>query len=383
MPLDMKSDIGNQFGVISSYADASGLPLSFLDARWTSLAEWQAQARAKLLELLRYEPAEAPLNPVVTASRRRGPCLEEDITFNTSLGVRVQGTVLSPGTGGPHPAVIALHDHGGFYYYGREKVMETDREPEVLAGFKQAHYGGRSWANDLAALGFVVLCIDSFYFGTRRLDPALVSEAIRKRCPVDPLAHAPGSDAGIEAVNSFCGWMENLMVRHIHCTGATWPGMLFYDDRKSVDYLLTRPDVDAGRIGCCGLSIGGYRAVHLAALDTRIRCAVAAGWMTTMGSLLFDHLHDHTHMVYIPGLYRYMDLPDAAGLAAPRSLFVQQCGQDMLFTTEGMADACRKLERIYEKASCPDRFRYSFYPNGHAFTTAMQKDAFDFLRHGL
>lgn len=173
------------------------------------------------------------------------------------------------------------------------------------------------------------------------------------------------------------------MVRHIHCAGSTWPGMLFYDDRKSVDYMLTRPDVDAGRLGCCGLSIGGYRSVHLAALDTRIQCAVAAGWMTTMRSLLFDHLHDHTHMVYIPGLYRFMDLPDVAGLAAPRSLFVQQCELDTLFTAEGMEDACRKLEMIYEKAGCPDQFRYRFYPNGHAFTLAMQRDAFDFLLHQL
>ena len=383
MPHEEKSDLGNCYGVLAAYAGTSAFPLSYLNNNWTNLGQWQMQARAKVLELLRYDPAAAPLDPAVTSTRKRGPCTEETIEFTASEGVRVHGTVLSPGGGGPYPAVIALHDHGGFYYFGREKVMDSDNEPKLLTRFKHDHYGGRSWANELAALGFVVLCIDSFYFGTRKLDPALVSDGMRRRCPVDPLAHAPGTEPYIKACNAFCGWMENITVRHIHCSGATWPGMLFYDDRKAVDYLLTRPDVDVNRVGCCGLSIGGYRSIHLAALDTRIKCAVAAGWMTTMGSLLFDHLHDHTHMVYIPGLHRFMDLPDVAGLAAPRSLFVQQCEQDMLFTVPGMTNACRKLEQIYEKAGCPHRFRSRFYPNGHAFTIPMQQDAFSYLREYL
>lgn len=40
-----------------------------------------------------------------------------------------------------------------------------------------------------------------------------------------------------------------------------------------VDYLAGRPDVDAARIGCTGVSLGGMHAWLLAALDARIACA--------------------------------------------------------------------------------------------------------------
>jgi len=54
---------------------------------------------------------------------------------------------------------------------------------------------------------------------------------------------------------------------------------MFWDDVRTVDYLLRRPEVDPRRIGCVGLSMGGLRSVHLGALDERIKASVSsAGW---------------------------------------------------------------------------------------------------------
>jgi dienelactone hydrolase len=141
--------------------------------------------------------------------------------------------------------------------------------------------------------------------------------------------------------------------------------------------------VDKNRIGCCGLSIGGFRSAHLAALDRRIKCAAVAGWMPTMNSLLYDSLINHTYMVYIPGLSRFMDLPDVAGLTAPNYLFVQQCTQDRLYNLQGMQEACHHIERIYEKAGCADNYKYKFYDNDHEFNLQMQEDAFNWLETWL
>ena len=38
-------------------------------------------------------------------------------------------------------------------------------------------------------------------------------------------------------------------------------------------YLAARPDVDAARLGCTGVSLGGMHAWLLAALDPRVACA--------------------------------------------------------------------------------------------------------------
>lgn len=47
-------------------------------------------------------------------------------------------------------------------------------------------------------------------------------------------------------------------------------GLDYWDDSRSIDYLLSRSEVDADRIECTGLSGGGWRANILAALDKRI-----------------------------------------------------------------------------------------------------------------
>ena len=158
---------------------------------------------------------------------------------------------------------------------------------------------------------------------------------------------------------------------------------MFFDDRRSVDYLLTRDEVDPERIGCCGLSIGGYRSANLAALDPRIRCAVVTGWMTTYESLLQDRLRDHTYMIYVPGIARFLDLPDVVSLTAPHPLFVQQCIRDSLYNIEGMRASCERIESIYHDIGCPERFRSSFYDTPHAFTIPMQEDAFRWLDRWL
>jgi len=159
--------------------------------------------------------------------------------------------------------------------------------------------------------------------------------------------------------------------------------MLCWDDRRSVDYLLTRPEVDPQRIGVLGLSIGGLRTAHLIAADPRIKAACVTGWMTEFRHQLRSHLRSHTWMAYIPGLYSSLDLPDAAALHAPGALLVQQCGRDALYPMEGMKGAADKLARIYAKARIPDRFRATFYDVPHSFRPEMQDEAFGWLEKWL
>jgi hypothetical protein len=67
--------------------------------------------------------------------------------------------------------------------------------------------------------------------------------------------------------------------------------------------------------------------------------------MTTYDSLLYNRLRDHTYMIYIPGLVKYLDLSDVMSLTVPNPLFIQQCSKDILFTYDGMLQACSKIKR--------------------------------------
>lgn len=234
--------------------------------------------------------------------------------------------------------------------------------------------------------GYVVLAADAFYFGARRLrveqiDPDRILSEVRDHYRTVANA-APNSAEWVHAHNRVCGFYEHLTAKTIFAAGATWPGVHVWDDRRTVDYLVSRDDVDAGRIGCAGLSGGGIRTAHLIAADPRIKAACVVGWMTAFAHQLRNHLRNHTWMVYAPGLYRSLDLPDAAALHAPGALLVQQCLQDRLYPLSGMQAAVDKLSAIYAKAGIPERFRGTFYDVKHAFRPHMQEDAFAWLdRH--
>ena len=80
--------------------------------------------------------------------------------LNISADCRIPAYLLVPKGTGPFPAIIALHDHGGFYLWGREKLLDNDDEHPVMTDFKKRFYGGRSIAVDLARQGYVVLAYD-------------------------------------------------------------------------------------------------------------------------------------------------------------------------------------------------------------------------------
>ena len=225
----------------------------------------------------------------------------------------------------PAPAVIALHDHGGFYYYGKEKITETENQPQILKEFIDGAYGGRPYADELARHGFVVLCPDAIYFGSQRIDTDLMPDDFLK---VYPDLKSSDKNKVIGAYNQLCGSYENIMARYFFASGTTWPGILFHGDRVSVDYLLTRPEVDPSRIGCIGLSIGGFRSAHLFGLDPRISAGVDAGWMTSYSKQIDNHLRNHTWMIYVPRQLEFLDLPDVVTLSVPKPLMIINCKKD-------------------------------------------------------
>ena len=375
-----KSDIGNFYEFLKAVSERNPRELSFLNASWKDLKQWRSAAQKKVLELLSYFHPEGPLDATTVCASEHHDYWQEEVEFNTSAFTRARGAVLIPKKGKkPFPAVVAIHDHGGFYYYGREKIIQADGLPKLVDEFKRECYSGNSWATDLVGRGYVVLVIDAFFFGEKRVDYDALSEAAKDMLGAPLAGLEPESDAYIHAYNEMCKQFEGLLIKHIFMAGTTWAGILSHDDRACVDYLLSRDDVDASRIGCCGLSIGGFRSALLAGTDVRVACSVVAGWMPTFHSLLHSHLRNHTYMVYIPGLSRHMDFPDLVSMAVPNSLFVQQCRQDALYPEEGMREAGEHLKRVYEKAGAADKFKYKFYECPHQFNTEMQRDAFEWL----
>lgn len=380
-------DLGNLHEILDWTAGQNRPALSFLNPKWKSPEEWKKTARPLFRRLLAYHPKALPLGAETTGREERDGFSVESVRIRATEAYDIPGWVLVPEKrSGPLPAVVAIHCHGGCYVWGHEKILSSANESEDSVRYRQRAYG-RAYTEFLARRGFVVLVIDGFYFGSRRL---AVESLDRQAAPGnlrERLAAVAGAERGTAewyaAVNRACSEYEHLTAKTIFSTGATWPGMLVWDDMRSVDYLCGRPEVDASRIGCLGLSIGGLRTAHLIAADARIKAACVTGWMTVFRSQLRNHLRNHTWMIYVPGLYSALDLPDAAALMAPGALLVQQCARDQLYPMEGMKGAAAKLEKIYAKAGVRERFRGTFYDVPHSFTPEMQEEAFGWLEKWL
>jgi len=140
--------------------------------------------------------------------------VRETVRFNTTPDARVPAFVLVPkNVSTPAPAIVALHDHGGFYLWGKEKIVEVPNEHPVLTDFKKQYYGGKSIATELARQGYVVAVIDMFYWGERRM---LLDDD-----PVD-WRERPASltRERIQAFNSRAGQSEQLVGRTIYSPGS-------------------------------------------------------------------------------------------------------------------------------------------------------------------
>ncbi len=369
------SHIGNLYPFVQNQSDRSPQTLSFLRPEHKDLKRWQRQVRAKVFEHLFYDPPPVAPQPQMIRRTDKGDYTEEYLTFQTAPDVRVPACLLIPKKAKlPAPGIVALHSHDGRYLWGKEKLVENDSEHPELTEFKQTRYGGKSIAAELARMGYVVIVIDMYYWGERRMILDDDQGALRERS-------VSLTREEINKFNQRSSQNEQLLARSLFTAGITWPGIVLWDDIRTLDYLASRPEVDKNRLGCVGLSVGGYRSFLLAALDERIKAAVAVGWMTSMPSQIKQHvINSIGFSFHLIGLYRYLDFPDLAALVAPRSLLVINGSRDRLFALDGVKAAFEKINRCYAKAGVAERQRCRLYDAPHEFNLAMQEEAWEWLK---
>jgi dienelactone hydrolase len=371
------SHLGSLYPFVQKQADRSPIELSFLLPEFRDLRQWQKRARAKVFEHMFYAPPPVSADPQVIRKTDRGDYTEEYLTFQSTPDIRVPAYVLIPKNAKlPAPGIVALHDHGGFYLWGKEKLIQIEGEHPELTDFRK-YYGGKSIAVELVRQGYVVIVIDMFYWGERRLllddDPP----EFRERPASMPVEK-------VREYNRRSGQNEQLAARSLFTAGITWPGVMLWDDIRTVDYLASRPEVDRKRLACVGLSVGGYRSFMLAALDERIKTAVSVGWMTSFGSQIRAHVLNSVGLSFhLVGLYRYLDLPDVSALVAPRPILIINGSKDTLFNQDGIKAAYDKIARCFAKAGAAGRHACRLYDTPHEFNPEMQAEAWEWFRKWL
>ena len=128
-----------------------------------------------------------------------------------------------------------------------------------------------------------------------------------------------------------------------------------WDDMRGLDYLGSRPEVDADRLGCIGLSLGGTRSMYLSAVDERVKASSVVCYLTTFKQYALTQ-GNFCGSQFVPGILKYAEVADICGLVAPRPLLIESGIQDGGFPIETAREAYAHLETItrrrrYRKAS--------------------------------
>ena len=354
--------------------------LSYRTGQWQSLNEWKPIAKQRVLDCIAPVDLGGTPDVRVESTHEFDGLQIERLSWQLPNGPRTEAVFLRPtGVKEPLPGILALHDHGGNKFLGWRKIAQIDNESlEIVSEHQQRYYGGVAWANEIAKRGYAVLIHDTFPFASRRVRVADVSERVRQN-GVDPKLD---DLEGIKRYNAFAAAHEHIMEKSLLSAGTTWPGVYVVEDQRALDVLCARPEVDAKRVGCAGLSGGGMRTVFLGGLDDRIRCAVAVGFMTTWRDFLMDKCFTHTWMTYVPLLPRDLDFPEILALRAPAATMVLNCTEDALYTVPEMRRADKIMSETFERGGATEMYRCNFYSGGHKFDLEMQRDAFEwFDRH--
>jgi len=150
----------------------------------------------------------------------------------------------------------------------------------------------------------------------------------------------------------------------IALTGDHISRYFIWDAIRGIDYLASRQDIDASRIGALGCSGGGTVTAYLAALDPRVKAAGVACYITSYSALL-ETIGPQEAEQSIPGLIGHgFDFPDWIEAAAPIPYAVISTTEDM-FPFDGARNSVEEAKRLYGIYESADRLQWITGPGRH------------------
>lgn len=337
-------------------------PLAWGKAEEKDFAKWKAQARHVLAECMQnLQPAPKAYAMEVTDREQRDGYEARKIRFNLSEWSRVPAYLLVPEGEGPFPAIVLLHDHGAHFSIGKEKMVRPFHvAPEVMEDADQwasQCYDGQYVGDYLARHGYVVLAVDALFWGERGRKEGTSYDA------------------------------QQALASNFLQMGASWGAFINVDDMRSAEFLASLPFVDKERVGSLGFSMGAYRSWMLAALTDVVRASASICWMNTTEHLMTltnnQNKGGSAYAMLIPALRRYLDYPHVASIACPKPTLFFNGTQDKLFPIEGVRDAYREMEAVWQSQGASDRLVTKLWDEKHFFNKEMQKETLEFFDRWL
>jgi cephalosporin-C deacetylase-like acetyl esterase len=154
------------------------------------------------------------------------------------------------------------------------------------------------------------------------------------------------------------------------------------DAMRGIDYLQSRPDIDGARIGAMGCSGGGTVTAYLAALDSRVKVAGVACYITGFDELLSSIGPQEAEQTMPGFLSDGLSFPDWIETAAPMPYAVISTTEDM-FPFAGAQKSVDEAHRIYGLYGADDHLQWITGPGHHANLRPIYAQIMAFFLHWL
>ena len=252
-----------------------------------------------------------PLNPSIRGRIQAEKYTIEKVIFESLPGFFVTANLYRPNQPGRYPGVLLQAGH------------TQEGKPE-----------GQRLAANLALKGFVVLAFDPVGQGEReqtydrRVDRALAGWSVPEHI-----------QAGAQSI----------------LVGESVARYFIWDAKRALDYLASRPEVDAARLGAVGCSGGGALTTFIGALDPRLK-AVAPACFINSYRLLFAGSDPDSEMSLPNFLFRGLDMADYVELSSPTPWLILATEGDY-FTPAGARLVYEEARRWYALYGAEDKLR--------------------------
>lgn len=302
-----------------------------------SLADWERErpeVRSQLLYMLGLDPMpeRTPLQASITGIVRAAEYRIEKIVFQSAPGLYVTGNLYIPNRSeGPFPAVLYVCGHNPHPFGAKVNYQER-----------------AAW---FALNGFAALILDTLEFG-----------------------EVPGIHHGLHDLDMYF-WLS---------LGYTPIGTEVWNAIRAIDYLETRPEIDAEAIGITGISGGGATSWYAAAVDERIKAAAPVCSTYTFASQARHwRAFGQCDCIYFHNTF-LQDFPVVGALIAPRPLIFMSGQRDADFPPDGHQVVYEKVKSIYDLYEMGDsRLKAVSDDVGHTDSPLFQKEARQWMKRWL
>jgi dienelactone hydrolase len=313
-------------------------------------ADWEAKRprlKQEYFDMLGLNPLpeKTPLHATVTGTVERDNVTIEKLHFQSRPGLYVTGNLYrAKKAEGKLPAILYVCGHSG---RGRD-------------GNKTAFQDHGMW---FASNGYICLIIDSLQLG-----------------------EVPGVHHGTYGIRNENYALQKAEVENRwwwQARGYTPAGVECWNGIRAIDYLVSRPDVDAERIGVTGISGGGAATIWIAAADERVKVAVPVSGMSDLESYVSNKIiNGHCDCMLMINTFGW-EWTTIAALIAPRPMLFCNSDNDKIFPMDGNRRIAERLRRLYKMYEKPELFDDYVSAGGHDYRPDLRVAIFKFINKHL